>query len=78
MPPSEPRQREPSAPLAAWLLTIVLTLCYALSIMDRNVIAFLVVEIKRDLQVNNFELGLVQGLAFPFSMPWPAFHWAWR
>lgn len=64
MPACDSRYRQSGAPLTAWLLTIVLTLCYTLSIVDRSVIAFLVVDIKRDLHIDDFELGLVQGLAF--------------
>ncbi|WP_347271759.1 MFS transporter [Rhizorhabdus histidinilytica] len=47
-----------------WLVTILLTGCYMLSIIDRQVIAFVALDIKRDLAISDFELGLVQGFAF--------------
>jgi MFS family permease len=48
----------------AWLMTILLTICYAASIIDRSIIAFLAQHIRRDLGISDFQLGLVQGFAF--------------
>ena len=48
----------------AWYLVFVLLVCYIFSFIDRQIIALLVEPIKRDLQVSDTQIGLLQGLAF--------------
>lgn len=48
----------------AWLTVVVLFLLYILSLVDRYVIALLVEPIKADLGISDFQLSLLQGLAF--------------
>lgn len=47
-----------------WRLVFVLLLFYIFSFIDRQIIALLVEPIKRDLQVTDTQIGLLQGLAF--------------
>lgn len=51
-------------PPVAWLTVVVLFLLYILSLVDRYVIALLVEPIKADLGISDFQLSLLQGLAF--------------
>ncbi|MCP5181947.1 MAG: MFS transporter [Pseudomonadales bacterium] len=48
----------------AWFVVIVLFLGSVLSFMDRQIIALLVADIKADLGLNDFEIGLLQGPPF--------------
>ena len=48
----------------AWYVTGVLTLCYMLSFVDRQILSLLVGPIKRDLAISDTRVGLLQGLAF--------------
>ena len=59
--------REPaqaSSSRYAWYVVGVLTLCYMLSFIDRQILSLLVTPIKRDLGVSDTRVGLLQGLAF--------------
>jgi MFS family permease len=47
-----------------WAMAVFLAVCYTLSIVDRQVIAFVATDIKRDLGISDFQLGLVQGFIF--------------
>jgi len=49
---------------SAWGLTLFLTFCYTLSLLDRYILAFLAPAIRRDLGLSDAEMGLVQGFAF--------------
>ena len=51
-------------PRYAWYVVIVLTLTYTLAFMDRQIIALLVGPIKEDLGVTDFQISLLQGIAF--------------
>jgi len=51
-------------PRYAWYVVIVLFLGAVLSLMDRQIIALLVEDIKVDLGLNDFEIGLLQGPPF--------------
>lgn len=53
----------PAASQQRWTL-IVLTTLYALSFLDRQIIALLVNSIRADLRVSDFQIGLLQGLGF--------------
>lgn len=48
----------------AWFVVGVLMAAYTLSFVDRQIIALLVGPIKRDLQISDFEISLLQGFAF--------------
>ena len=54
------------SPARAWWTVAVLTGLYALSLMDRQIIALVVNDIRRDLGVSDFAIGLLNGLAFAF------------
>ena len=55
--------RAPS-PVRLWWGVVVLMALYAFSMLDRQVISLLVDDIRRDLKVTDFEVGLLQGLSF--------------
>lgn len=48
----------------AWTTVVILTALYGLSMMDRVVISILVDPIKRSLDLNDFQAGLLLGPAF--------------
>ncbi len=48
----------------AWYLVFVLLIFYIFSFIDRQIISLLVEPIKRDLQVSDTQIGLLQGFAF--------------
>ncbi len=48
----------------AWYVVIILYLTYTFSFVDRAIIAYLVAPIRNDLQINDFQFSLIQGLAF--------------
>jgi MFS family permease len=48
----------------AWFMVAVLMVLSAVSFLDRHVIALMVEPIRADLGVNDFQLGLLQGIAF--------------
>lgn len=51
----------------AWRATLILSLLYWLSILDRFIIALMVDPIKKDLQITDLQFGLLQGLAFTLT-----------
>lgn len=50
----------------------VLTLFYGISFLDRQVLAVLVVPIRATLGISDFQISLVQGLAFPEPIALPS------
>jgi MFS family permease len=48
----------------AWRSVIILTLLYSLSLMDRQLVTLLVTDIRADLGISDFQMGLLHGLAF--------------
>ena len=58
--------KSPAYPSAgyAWYVVVVLYLTYTLSFVDRAIILYLVDPIRADLQINDFQFSLIQGLAF--------------
>jgi MFS family permease len=48
----------------AWWSVGVLTALYSLSLLDRQIIALLVPQIRSDLGISDFQIGLLQGMAF--------------
>jgi len=49
---------------AAWYSVAVLMLIYVFSFIDRTTISLLVEPMKRDLQISDTQIGMLQGLAF--------------
>jgi MFS family permease len=52
------------SPARAWWTVAVLTILYSLSLMDRQILALLVGDIRKALGISDFGVGLLQGLAF--------------
>ncbi len=52
------------SPYYGWYITILLTLIYILSFVDRQVLSILVEPIKADLQISDTRMGLLMGAAF--------------
>ncbi len=48
----------------AWYVVMVLTATYTLSFVDRQIISLLVGPIKDDMGISDFEISLLQGMAF--------------
>jgi MFS family permease len=48
----------------AWYALFVLTICYTLSYIDRQIIAFLVDPLKQELSISDTQIGLLGGIAF--------------
>ncbi len=51
-------------PAYAWYVVGVLTLAYTVSFVDRQILALLVGPIRRDLQITDTQISLLQGFAF--------------
>src|ERR1700722_20123627 len=49
---------------AAWYSVAVLMLIYIFSFIDRTAISLIVEPMKRDLQISDTQIGMLQGLAF--------------
>ncbi len=60
------RPAEPSwpNPAYAWYVVIILFIASIVSFLDRQIIAIMVSDIKADLGLNDFEIGLLQGPPF--------------
>ena len=68
MPDASLAQPSPSAPWPrrsyAWYVVALLTLAYALAILDRVSISLLIVPLQQALKINDTQFGLLQGMAF--------------
>jgi MFS family permease len=53
----------PSAGLAWYALT-VLVVCYFMYFVDRNILTLLVAPVRRDLAINDSQMGILQGYSF--------------
>ncbi len=64
--PSTARPSEPDwpSPAYAWYVVIILFIASIVSFLDRQIIAIMVSDIKADLGLNDFEIGLLQGPPF--------------
>ena len=51
-------------PEYAWYVVGILTVAYTVSFIDRQIIALLVEPIRRDLQISDTQISLLQGFAF--------------
>lgn len=65
-------------PWKRWGAVVVLLALYALSLLDRQVLSLLVPELRRDLDLSDFQIGLLSGLAFSifYATFGLAFGWA--
>ena len=48
----------------AWYLVVVLMIVYIVSFIDRQIISFLVGPIRKAMDITDFQVGLLGGLAF--------------
>ena len=62
--PAASSSRIPSASGYAWYTVAVLTVCYTLSFIDRQILSLLVGPIKAEFAVSDTQVGLLGGLAF--------------
>jgi len=64
--PAAPALDSPAypSPVYAWYVAGILYLTYTFSFVDRAIILYLVGPIRADLQINDFQFSLIQGLAF--------------
>lgn len=56
--------RSPSPGLYRWYVVAVLFIAYSFSAIDARVLTLLVVPLKRDMGLSDFEISLLQGFAF--------------
>ena len=61
--PPQPPQAYPGR-FVAWLTVAILFLLYIRSLADRYLMALMIDPIKRDLDLSDFQISLLQGLAF--------------
>lgn len=52
------------SPARAWGLVVLLTIAYAVSFVDRQIISLMVTPIKADLQLSDTQISLLLGFAF--------------
>jgi MFS family permease len=57
-------KRADPSPVQCWFLTLLLTLAYVLSYVDRSILGLLIQPIKADLHITDEQLELLIGLAF--------------
>jgi len=51
-------------PMRAWGAVIVLMIFQTVALVDRNILSLMVIEVRRDLGLNDFQVSLLQGFAF--------------
>ena len=66
MAPGDPAASDPPypSPRIAWIVVALLLLVYASSFVDRQVMGLLVMPIRADLHISDFQFSLLTGLAF--------------
>ena len=52
------------APAYGWYVVVVLTVAYIFSFLDRQILALLIEPIRQDLDLSDFQISLLLGLAF--------------
>jgi len=60
----ESTETEGFSPKLAWYAVAVLMLAYTSSFIDRSILSLLVVPVRRDLGISDFQFSLLHGLAF--------------
>src|SRR4051812_43354318 len=53
-------------PHRAWIMVFVLSCLYAFSLIDRQIITFMVEPMRRDLHLTDTQIGVLIGPAFAF------------
>ncbi len=61
---STPGEKPYPNPIYAWYVVAVLVVAYTFSFIDRQILSLLVGPMKRDLNISDFEMSLLQGFAF--------------
>jgi MFS family permease len=51
-------------PAVAWTAVFVLLLLFGLSLLDRQIVSLMVKPMRAELQISDFQVGLLQGFAF--------------
>lgn len=62
--PTPTMARDPQVSLYAWYVVFILTFCYTVAFIDRQVLNLLIEDVKADLLLSDVQLSLLQGLAF--------------
>ena len=62
--PTPPPQPEGQASSYSWYVLVILVLVYVLNFIDRQILSILAVDIKRDLNLSDSQLGFLGGAAF--------------
>jgi MFS family permease len=52
------------SPRQAWWAVVVLMILQTVALLDRNILALMIIEVRNDLGLNDFEVSLLTGLAF--------------
>lgn len=64
-PPKEvPGEKPYPNPVYAWYVVAVLVVAYTFSFIDRQILSLLVEPMRRDLQISDFQISLLHGIAF--------------
>ena len=61
---SKPGDKPYPRAIYAWYVVGVLVVAYTFSFIDRQILSLLVGPMKRDLNISDFEMSLLQGFAF--------------
>lgn len=69
-------QRYPAAGIA-WYALFCLLLCYFMYFVDRNILTLLVAPVRRDLAINDSQMGILQGYSFSVLNGLMAIPFAW-
>jgi len=62
--PATIRNESFPSPAYAWYVVGILYLAYTLSFIDRQILALVIGPIREDFQITDFQVSLIQGLAF--------------
>ena len=57
----------PGPPISHWYTAVLLAFCYALSYLDRKILALLLEPIKQSLELSDTQMGMLLGPAFAIS-----------
>lgn len=66
VPPADAPAEAPTYPprLARWLVVLLLTVLYTVSLLDRNLLSLLASTIQADLKLTEIQMGALMGMAF--------------
>jgi MFS family permease len=60
--PSTSAQKAPSL-VYSWMVVIILFICYTISAIDAKVMTLMVADVRQDLNLDDFQISLLQGFA---------------